>query len=95
MKVVIEKGETLNDIASTLYDSGIIKGSEPFVIATRMMGYETDIKAGTFYLRNASSNRTIIRQLVEGTPAYHKVTIPEGSRLEEIAAVLKSELDID
>jgi len=95
VKVVIEKGETLNDIASTLYDSGIIKGSEPFVLATRMMGYETDIKAGTFYLRNASSNRTIIRQLVEGTPAYHKVTIPEGSRLEEIAAVLKSELDID
>ncbi|HIA28806.1 MAG TPA: endolytic transglycosylase MltG [Candidatus Marinimicrobia bacterium] len=95
VKVVIEKGSTLNDIASTLYASGIIRGSKPFVLATRMMGYETDIKAGTFHLRNAASNHSIIRQLVEGTPVYHKVTIPEGSRLEEIAAVLKSELDID
>jgi UPF0755 protein len=95
VKVIIEKGSTLNDIASTLYAGEIIRGSKPFVLATRMMGFETDIKAGTFYLRNTSSNHTIIRQLVEGTPVYHKVTIPEGSRLEEIADILNSELDID
>ncbi len=94
MKVVIEKGTTLNDIASSLFDEGIIRGSEPFILATRMMGYEKDIKAGTFYLRDATSNHTIIRQLVEGTPVYHKVTIPEGSRLEEIAATLETELGL-
>lgn len=95
VKVVIEKGASLNDIASLLSLDGIIGGPEPFVLATRMMGYEKAIKAGTFYLHDAASNHRIIRQLVEGTPIYHRVTIPEGSNLVEIAAIFESKLGLN
>ena len=64
-------------------------------MATMIMGHEPTIRAGVFSLTDLSSNYLIIRQLVEGTPVLHKVTIPEGLRKEQIAEIYQDKLNID
>ena len=93
--IKVEKGASLKEIGDDLNKKNVITDSETFVMATRIMGHETTIRAGVFSLTNLSSNYLIIRQLVEGTPVLHKITIPEGLRKEQIAEIYQDKLNID
>ncbi|MBH30759.1 MAG: aminodeoxychorismate lyase [Candidatus Marinimicrobia bacterium] len=93
--IKVKKGASLKEIGDDLQAKNVITDSETFVIATRMMGHETTIRAGVFALSDLRSNYHIVQQLVNGTPILRKITIPEGMKKEQVAAIFQDKLEID
>jgi len=92
IKYRINKGKVLKNISQDLVGNGILENEQTFLMAVKLLGYEKDIQAGVFQLRDTSTNLAIINQLVNGTPDMKKIMIPEGTRLKTIAQVMAKNL---
>jgi len=92
VKVSIKQGETVSTIAQYLENAGIISNRLTFQWAVRVKGLETNLPAGTFRLKDANNNSTIIWQLVNNVPELKKVTILEGWSLHQLAEYLTAEM---
>ena len=95
IKVTVEPGSTLMQIANKLYDKDIISNKQTFQLAVRLMGKERKIPIGTFNLVNAKSNYDIINQIVYGAPEVKKVRILEGWNINQIAGHISKEMNLD
>lgn len=95
VKVDIPKGASLTEIASSLKRSKVLSNPRTFTLAVKTLGYETDIPAGSYQLRDANNNYSIISQLVHGTPIMRRVTILEGWSMKQIAGYIADRVDID
>ncbi len=93
--IKVEKGASLKEIGDDLKVKNVITDSETFVMATRMMGHEKAIRAGIFALSDLRSNYHIVQQLVNGTPVLQKITIPEGMKKEQVAAIFQEKLGVE
>tara|TARA_B100000315_G_C14591377_1_gene596043 strand:- start:5624 stop:6667 length:1044 start_codon:yes stop_codon:yes gene_type:complete len=94
VRVKIVKGETVSMIASQLEDKKVIEMTQPFILATQMMGYDKSIKTGMKDIYEAKTYFGLINKLVHGTPVYHKITIREGFNLDELAKILEDNLGV-
>ena len=92
VKVTIKQGETLSAISQHLANVGVISNQRTFQWAVKVKGLETNIPAGTFRLKDANNNSTIIWQLVNSVPELKKVTILEGWSLHQLAEYLTTEM---
>ena len=92
VKVTIKQGETLSAISQHLANVGVISNQRTFQWAVKVKGLETTIPAGTFRLKDANNNSTIIWQLVNSAPELKKVTILEGWSLHQLAEYLTTEM---
>ncbi len=84
----IQQGETTNEIAADLQNKGVIRNAQAFSIWSRIRGLDTKLEAGVY--KKISPSMTIsqiIDMLQNGRPDAILVTIPEGMRLEQIAAI--------
>ena len=95
LTIKVEKGASLKEIGEDLKEKKVINDSQTFVLAARIMGHETSIRAGLFSLSDLRSNYHIVQQLVNGTPVLKKITIPEGMRKEQIATAFQDALGLD
>ena len=95
IKVTVESGATLMQIANTLFDKNIITNKQTFQLAMRLMGKERKIPVGTFNLVNAESNYDIINQIIYGAPEIKKVRILEGWNINQIADHVSKEMNLD
>ena len=95
IKVTVEPGSSLNQIADILNEKNIIKNKLMFRLAVQILGKEKEIPIGTFRLVNAKSNYNIIDQIVYGAPEVKKVRILEGWNINQIAGHLSKEMDFD
>ena len=91
-KIEVSRGASLLEVAQQLYDKNVIDATKPFILAAQLMGYEKSIRAGVFLLVDVTSNYKIIHQLVNSKPIVHRLTLPEGLRLEQIADIVHEEL---
>ncbi|MFQ6616746.1 MAG: endolytic transglycosylase MltG [Fidelibacterota bacterium] len=94
VRIEVTKGSPVQDIARLLESGGVIDSPDAFVLATQLMGYERSIQAGVFSLMPSRSHFSVIHQLVNGTPVVHRITILEGSTLDDMAALLEERLGI-
>ena len=92
VKVTIKQGETLSAISQHLTNVGVISNQRTFQWAVKVKGLETNIPAGTFRLKDANNNSTIIWQLVNSAPELKKVTILEGWSLHQLSEYLTTEM---
>ena len=92
VKVTIKQGETLSAISQHLANVGVISNQRTFQWAVKVKGLEPNIPAGTFRLKDANNNSTIIWQLVNSAPELKKVTILEGWSLHQLAEYLTAEM---
>lgn len=92
VKIEVSQGASLLEIAQTLQSKKIIDGVKPFIMAAQLMGYEKSIRAGVFLVTDVTSNFRIIHQLVNSRPVVHRITIPEGLRMEQIGDIVQKEL---
>ena len=95
LTIKVERGSSLKEIGKILKEKKVIADSKTFVLAARIMGHETSIRAGLFSLTDLRSNYNIVQQLVNGAPILKKITIPEGMRKEQIASIFQSALGLD
>ena len=93
--ISIPKGSTLIDVAEELVDKKVVNNKLSFVLAVKVLGYETDLPAGKFKILNAGTNYALIKQLLNGVGLSKKVTILEGWTIEDIAEKVSNNLKID
>lgn len=87
---IIDRGDGVREIAKKLRDRGLIKDQIAFFILVKNLGIEKDIQAGSFKLSPAMSASELAKKLTVGTEDIW-ITIPEGTRSEQILTYLKEQ----
>jgi len=84
----VEKGMTLKQTAYRLTESNLIRGPSSFRLLAYLQNKQEQIKAGEFRLSPSMSPLEILQRITSGQSILYPVTIPEGYRITEIAALL-------
>jgi UPF0755 protein len=85
-KTVTLKPGGVGDIAATLEDEGIISSSFFFQLRASIEGKRSDLKPGTYTLREDMKYSDVLTALEKGPPANTiQVSVPEGRSRAEIA----------
>lgn len=83
--IVIESGETLDTIARELHRHGLIRSPLMFKLIARYSGQDTSLQSGEYHLSSGMSPLQILDTLQQGKVRLHKITVPEGYTLKQIA----------
>ncbi|HVB25895.1 MAG TPA: endolytic transglycosylase MltG [Ktedonobacteraceae bacterium] len=85
--VRIYPGESTAQIASDLQNKGLIRNALAFRIWARIKGLDTSLQAGGYnHLNTSMTISDIINKLLTAQPDVLYVSIPEGWRIQQIAA---------
>ncbi|MGQ9682740.1 MAG: endolytic transglycosylase MltG [Anaerolineae bacterium] len=88
MAFSIAPGETAGTIASRLQSMGLINDANVFEALVRYRGVDSALQVGDYELAPSMTLEEIVMALQHGQAAGIVVTIPEGWRLEQVAARL-------
>lgn len=91
VEIEIEKGTSVSEIADTLKENDILKMPFVFRIYSKIKGYDSQYKYGLYVFSADDGYEGIAKKLIsEGAQANSvKVLIPEGSTVDDIAAILE------
>lgn len=82
---LIEKGQSLFQIASALENQDLIKNKFSFTFYVFLKGKQDNLQAGEYSLSPSMSIADISQKIVSGDVAKETITIPEGWNLRDIA----------
>ncbi len=85
---IVDQGEGVRQVANKLKTQGLIKDPVIFFLLVKQQGIEGKIQAGEFLLSPSMSASKVANVLQTATNDF-RVTIPEGKRAEEVAAILQ------
>lgn len=87
--IVIEKGSGQRDIAELLYNEGLIRNKEGFLLYVQWTDTYKNLQAGTYQLSSAMGVRDIVEKLTEGSIVGDEIeiTFPEGLTIQEMDAL--------
>lgn len=88
VSLTIESGSGTGTIAQVLVDNGIIDNVNEFKLWSRMQGYDSQYKAGTYTLSPSMDYQTIADIIVGGKVNTANFTIPEGYTIYQTAKAL-------
>ncbi|HLC02191.1 MAG TPA: endolytic transglycosylase MltG [Anaerolineales bacterium] len=88
---VVTPGETAGDVAARLQEADIARNPALLRAYLRYRGLDVGIKAGSYLLRGSMSVPELADALQAALPEGSGLTIPEGWRAEQIAALLPAE----
>lgn len=86
--VEIPSGSSVQEIANSLKDKGVIRESWAFEWYVRNSSLKDDLKAGTYAIRPSQDVAAIVDVLAQGTVATDLVTIIPGARIDQVRAAL-------
>ena len=78
-------------ITRILVDAGVIRPDPRFSLLARLMLVTTSLRAGEYSFPHQTPPYRVLLDLYRGSRLQHPLTIPEGSNLRQIAAILASE----
>jgi UPF0755 protein len=84
----VREGESAGAIGDRLQASGLVGSSEVFRLLVGYYGAGGKLQAGEYELRHNMRPSEIIAALGHGLGSSRLVTVPEGRRTEEVAAIL-------
>ena len=87
--VEIKRGSSFYAAANSLREKGVINSVRLFRIYAGLDGFQSKIRAGEYLVTPAMTAREIAVALVSGDVLRHKITIPEGYNLYQIADLLE------
>ncbi|WP_421738297.1 endolytic transglycosylase MltG [Caulobacter sp.] len=76
--VVLRKGASLPEIASSLERGGVIRSSSIFMTAAQITGAARSLKAGEYDFKSHASMARVLDAIRHGRIVRHMITIPEG-----------------
>ena len=91
---IVEPGETAAEIAARLEQERLISDAELFRRYVQYHGLDAGIEAGEFPLRQTMTIPEVAQALQRGQRPEQVVTIQEGLRLEQVAAVVATQTSI-
>jgi UPF0755 protein len=84
--VEVPAGASVRAVAAQLEAQGAIRDARAFTWLARLEKKDAALRVGEYEIAPGLSAREVLALLVEGRVLLHAVTIPEGLRIEEIAA---------
>lgn len=93
VEVTIPPGTTLRGIGTILVEADVVASQDAFVNAAQAHPQGMSIQAGDYTLMQQMSAEDAVEALLGATVVLGRVTIPEGFRLEQIAARIESETE--
>lgn len=81
----VRQGQSLKTTANVLYQESIIKSPIKLILFARIKGYDKHLKAGEYILSAAMTPGQILDIMVKGEVKLHKLTVPEGYNIDQIA----------
>ncbi len=88
VNIEIDPGTSFYGTAKTLNKAEVIGSTRFFYLYGRVRGTLSSIKAGEYLIQPTMTTKEIMDQLVEGNVIKHRVTVPEGYNLYQIAELL-------
>jgi UPF0755 protein len=89
--IYIHHGMSLRDATKVLTKEGLLRDTNKFILWAYLTGTASRIKAGEYRFDTPVSPREILDRLVHGSTVIHKVTVPEGYNIFQIAKLLSQE----
>ena len=86
--VIVKPGQGFSAFSEMLYKKGIINHPVKFRLFGRIKGYDKSIKAGEYVLSSAMTPKRILEIVVLGKVHLHRLTIPEGYNLRQVARIV-------
>jgi len=87
-EIRVEQGDSLATVARKLRAQKLIVNERLFLLWARLKRVETKIHLGLYRFETPVPAREILERLATGRGMFHKITIPEGLTVKEIAALL-------
>lgn len=85
--ITIMPRQQLKTTADMLFFSEIIRSPFYFYLYARGFGYDRRIQAGEYLFSGSMTPKQILEMMASGKTFLHKITIPEGYNLKDIAAL--------
>ena len=89
--LVINKGQSVANIASNLRDKNLIENRMAFMMVVRLKGFHDKIKFGEYMIPKTASIKEIIDMLVEGVSVQNNITIPEGLSTNSVVYLINND----
>jgi UPF0755 protein len=86
--VQVPPGQAFKTTAEILHKEGIIGSPFKLYLIARFKGYDKKLQAGEYLLTGSNSPIKILEKLVRGEVILHKITIPEGYTIYQIAELI-------
>lgn len=93
--VYIKPKTSVQEIAQTLREAGVIQSRWAFLVLAYLQGSLTRLHAGEYEFSRGTSLLEILRKLEGGKVVTHQVTIPEGFTVQDIGRLLAGERLVD
>ena len=90
----VAPGESVGQIASRLQSEGLVRDAQLFRLYLRYSKLDSGVEAGQFTLKKTMTIPEIAQALQSGKRDELTLTIPEGRRLEEVAALVAQQTPI-
>ena len=88
--VNVRPGQTLKTTAEILQQENLIISRLKFILFARFKGLDKHLKAGEYLLSAAMPPRQILEIMVKGAVNLHKLTVPEGYSIPQIAVLVEN-----
>ncbi len=88
--VNVRPGQTLTTTADNLRQAELIKSRWKFILMARIKNLDKHLKAGEYLLSAAMPPRQILEIIVKGAVNLHKLTVPEGYSISQIAELVEN-----
>ena len=92
--ILVERGQTLDQVAGELKRVGLLRGTLGFQVLARLMRLDRHIKAGQYEFALGTPVPGLLRALAQGRGGLDLITIPEGLTLLETGVLLSHHLGV-
>ncbi|RLC28687.1 MAG: endolytic transglycosylase MltG [Deltaproteobacteria bacterium] len=86
--VLVNRGDNFGKITRNLNQAGIITHPFKFRLYARLKKYDCRVRAGEYVFSTDMSPEEILATLVSGKVRLHRLTVPEGLTLRQIASLV-------
>lgn len=88
--VEIPRGTALSGVAARLEAAGVIRSARAFKWLARLRGQADALRAGEYALAPRLGPGQVLDRIAAGAVMTHRVVVPEGLRMEEVAARIEA-----
>lgn len=88
-RLYIVYGTGLKKISMDLYENNLIRNRKIFELYIILFNNHKNLKAGEYEFDSTESIFSITNKLIKGDVIFHKIVIPEGSDIYDIAEILE------
>jgi peptidoglycan lytic transglycosylase G len=86
--VKVERGERFASVVHKLYEHGAIPHEKVFSLWARLWRLDKKIHWGVYHFELPMTPAAVLDRMIPGRGPFHRVTLPEGRTVREIAALL-------